>query len=82
MKILKFYNNQCGPCRAVAPLIDSYKDVADIVPVNTHEEANASLLKEYQIRGVPTIVVDNGRKTVKLMGTHEITKKNLDSLLR
>lgn len=82
MKLYKFYNNSCGPCKIIAPLIDSYKHKIEIISVDTHDEGNSEILRFHNIRTVPTIVIDFGEKTVTLRGTSEITKRKLDELIQ
>ena len=55
-RILKFYSETCGPCKVMSKRLADLKDV-EIQDVDIADEDNESLLDEWKIRTVPTIVV-------------------------
>lgn len=55
-KILKFYSPTCGPCKVMSRNLSVLKGV-EIQDVDTSDENNESLMDEWKIRTVPTIVV-------------------------
>lgn len=57
-KILKFYSETCGPCKVMSKKLAELKDV-EIQEIDIADEANESLLEEWKIRAVPTIIVLN-----------------------
>ena len=55
-KILKFYSGTCGPCKVMSRNLKGLKDV-EIQDVDIADEANESLLDEWKVKTIPTIVV-------------------------
>lgn len=55
--LVDFWAPWCGPCRMMAPTLDELSAEMvgrlKIVKVNTEEEANQSLVIEYQIQNLP-----------------------------
>lgn len=66
MKVFKFYAEWCGPCKVQTQIIKTAGDkvTTEIVDVNIDE--NIALATEFQVRGVPTMVmVDDNEKELK-----------------
>jgi len=61
-----FFADWCGPCRAVAPVIDSlsrdYAGRAKFVKVNVDE--NEGLASRYGVQSIPTIIVFKGGRVL------------------
>ena len=55
-KILKFYSPTCGPCKVMSRNLSALKGV-EIQDVDTSDEDNESLMDEWKIRTVPTVIV-------------------------
>jgi len=57
--LVDFYATWCGPCKAMAPTIDSLstelKDEARILKIDIDKNPNAA--NHYQIRSVPTLLI-------------------------
>jgi thioredoxin len=69
--LVDFYADWCGPCRALAPVLDEIAATADgkykIVKVDA--QANESLANEYGVNALPTLlIVKDGQVTSKLVG--------------
>lgn len=64
--LVDFWAAWCGPCRAVAPIleqIDSETDKLDIVKVNVDE--NPDLAMRYSITSIPAMKVFSGGQVAK-----------------
>lgn len=69
MKILKFSASWCGPCKQLAFMLASLGDLG--VPVQEVDvDENAELTAQYEIRGVPTMVLldDEDKELGRLVG--------------
>lgn len=57
IKILDFYAEWCGPCKAMSPILDQIEDELDDVIIEKYDvEENEEIVEDYSIRSVPTLV--------------------------
>ena len=62
--LVDFYATWCGPCQALAPILKSVKDELgdDISIIKIDVDKNPQVASQYQVRGVPTMILFSGGK--------------------
>lgn len=85
-EVLKFSAPWCGPCRALAPIVEGikkeYSDQITFTEYNVDEESEATV--KYGITSVPTMIfLSDGEivETVKGAITRSTLKAKIESLL-
>lgn len=67
--LVDFWAEWCGPCKAIAPLLDdvakAYDGKVKIVKINIDD--NPQTPRQYAVRGIPTLMMF---KDGKVAGTH------------
>jgi thioredoxin 1 len=73
MKLLKFYATWCAPCKGLTMTLNSISDqITDAVTVvNIDIDADMDSARKYNVRGVPTMVIedDDGKEVRRATGT-------------
>lgn len=72
MKLLKFFADWCGPCKALE------KTLGNIEHENIDIELNEELTSKYGIRSIPTLVLvdDEGKEMRRLTGAVTLDEIN------
>lgn len=64
--LVDFFADWCGPCRALAPLLerfaDAHADTLHVVKIDT--DRNESLAERYSVRTIPTLIAFRGGEEV------------------
>jgi thioredoxin 1 len=80
--LVDFGATWCGPCKALAPIVDKIADenVGKVKVAKVDIDDSPGVAQRYGIRGVPTVLVfRGGEKTAQHVGL--TTKENLLKLL-
>ena len=65
IKVIKFSATWCGPCRALSPIFNEVKSqMPDVVFQEIDIDQNSDLAIKYNVRGVPTIVIEKDNQEV------------------
>jgi len=81
-----FWAEWCGPCRAIAPVLESLADDFDgkvkVVKINVDE--NGKLATEYAVHAIPSLLIFKEGKEVDRVvgaGTKEVYAEKLNQII-
>lgn len=61
--LVDFYANWCGPCKMLAPVLESVSNDIKVVKVNIDEHQD--LAREYGVMSIPCLILFENNKVVK-----------------
>lgn len=70
MKILKFYSETCGPCKAQEKILKEFREKCEIQDIDIALDENTDIIDKYDIKHVPAMLIfdDNGTLVARLNG--------------
>lgn len=80
--LVDFFADWCGPCKMLAPILKQVKDELgeDVKIVKIDVDKNQPLAAQYQVRGVPTMILfKNGKQLWRQSGV--LQKNELVSII-
>ncbi|POG57487.1 thioredoxin [Haloferax marisrubri] len=67
--LVDFYADWCGPCKMLEPTVKKLAENTDAAVAKVDVDANQELAAQYQVRGVPTMVLfADGEAVEQLVG--------------
>ena len=68
--LIDFYASWCGPCKALAPVLDEFaSENKDIVVGKVNVDEEMDLAARFKVRSVPTMIVfKEGKEINRLVG--------------
>ncbi len=58
--LVDFYADWCGPCKQMEPMVKRVARETDAAVAKVNIDDNRGLAQQYQVRGVPTVMVFTG----------------------
>ena len=65
LTLIDFYADWCGPCQAMSPLIDRFKNETNIKVEKINIEIHSNLAQIFQVRSIPTFVLMKNGEVLK-----------------
>ena len=67
--LVDFWAPWCGPCRAIAPMIDELatENAGDVKIVKINVDESPNVAGQYQIHSIPTLMVFKGGSMVEML---------------
>lgn len=79
--LVDFWAAWCGPCKAIAPLLEELVKEHDIRVVKINIDEHSEKAKEYEVRAIPTLMLfRNGTLQSKKIGA--LRKPELEELIK
>ena len=71
--LLDFYADWCGPCKAMAPVLEQFKETSGVPLIKVNVDIERSLAEEFGIRGIPCFVcLEDGSTKARAVGMQSL----------
>jgi len=71
--LIDFYADWCGPCKAMNPTLEQFKESSDVPLVKINVDEENDIAQKYGIRSIPCfIVLEDGEEKVKKIGMQSL----------
>lgn len=79
IEVIDFYANWCGPCKALAPTIDSlmseYSENESVTIKKLNVDEDPETTSKFNVRGIPTLVfLKDGEEAARFSGVQSKEK--------
>lgn len=84
--VIDFWAEWCGPCRAIAPIVDELAEEYDgkVLVCKCDVDSNDDVVAQYGVRNIPTLVfLKDGKQVDKHVGaaSKDALKAKIDAML-
>ena len=70
--MVDFYADWCGPCKMLEPIVEELAAETDAAMAKVDVDAHQQLASQYQVRGVPTVIVfADGEVAEQIVGVRD-----------
>ena len=75
LKLIKFWAEQCNPCKSMDPIVrEAIEDTnLELVNINIDNDQGMDMVRKYKIRQIPALLLVKENEVVdKLIGSHSL----------
>lgn len=65
LKIVDYWADWCGPCHALAPIIEAVSKESDVEVLKVNVDQNQDIAMQEQVMGIPTVKIFKDGKAVE-----------------
>lgn len=78
--LVDFYANWCGPCRALAPILEELSEEGKVTVIKVNVDEAEKTAKEFGIMSIPTLITfRDGKEQKKQIGL--VSKEEIEEMI-